>query len=641
MKNSLISLKLQIAKSALDLYDGKRLNKSSYLSIIKYTQGLKPRKNKLEAMKEQLEEANKKENITKKKLNKKSLVGLVVKKNEKLIEQNEVHKVISPEAVDEAIELYKNGLTKDMRHAKFEGAMDRVEGRTKNIHFSNLRKQIKITDEEKRKGMSYRYLHASGLWSSLEVPDVVYTMLKGSKNVNPKHTVMIIVKAFVNIYHLEQEYDKDGKDNETKDEWKLIENCPRWISLNDKKKQIILKMDLTRDEMINVIENTLNLQEKQIISDQTFKTEFLNLTLDIFINNPSGGCETAHCKNKMFGSFKTKSFKSVNNNCLIACLIQATGKKTTRHDLIRKVLEIPLNTKINPLSKEAEQLAEFFKINLIILSSLNGETLVAYDYGEDIIRLMIDGSEEHYYLITSDDHTLKRCERCNLKYKSSHVCNSSNISYFNKMIMKNDVITYRKLGCSKTVKEQRAKETLAFYDFETRNENTVSQVYSVGLEVEGQYYNFWGSNALNEFLEFVAASAKAGKPLTLISYNGSGFDMYFIFQKLLQKEESINHLMSNNRFITLEQKDGTRYFDLYLYTQPFSLSKLFDNCFPKEKENGKGYFPHMFIGSASDLNYVGPKPHVKYFDQKVEDFEEKQNTKFRTWYLNQIGRAHV
>ena len=111
----LTSLKMKVAEIALSLYDAKKLNKSSYMSIIKYTQKLKARKNKLEEMKDQLTEA--KDTESKKRYNKKSLKGLITRRGE-------LDSIISDDVVNEAVKNANNKLTKEMRHAKFENALE-------------------------------------------------------------------------------------------------------------------------------------------------------------------------------------------------------------------------------------------------------------------------------------------------------------------------------------------------------------------------------------------------------------------------------------------------------------------------------------------------------------------------------------
>ena len=189
-------------------------------------------------------------------------------------------------------------------------------------------------------------------------------------------------------------------------------------------------------------------------------------------------------------------------------------------------------------------------------------------------------------------------------------------------------------------KKKATKRTLAFYDFETLNDVTQFKracVYNAGLYFEdGSYKNWWGENALKDFMDYVLKSANDGKPLQLVSYNGSGFDGYFLFNYMMQHKDigSIEHILSNGRLMKLDLDNGTSFFDLYLYTQPMSLEKVFEDCFPNEKMEGKSFFPHQFLKTFADLDYVGaPIKDLQFYPQKCRlNFEE--NEKFKKFIAN-------
>lgn len=129
------------------------------------------------------------------------------------------------------------------------------------------------------------------------------------------------------------------------------------------------------------------------------------------------------------------------------------------------------------------------------------------------------------------------------------------------------------------------------------------------------------------------------KGFTFFAHNMSGFDGVFILDILSNfKDINIQPIMRDNTILCLiiTYKGCRFYIKDSLHFLPSKLSTL---CDKYEVEVHKGVFPHSFA-KESLLNYVGPKPSIKYYeDISFEEYASIPETfNFRVEATNYLAK---
>ena len=503
------------------------------------------------------------------------------------------------------VEQQRQNLSDGQRQALLEDALEKRmakrERKSDNEQLNRIFKIIKDTptlDHVGPHGIAHLRADLGDDFKPSMAGKIINALLMKSKGAREKQRIKFIVKG---------QFSRrvDG----------LQDWTDRWISLNTKDSALELSYPYYQgviDERLKALKPTF-FQDSNHASDVDIEVTWQNIEIyATFEDEPEAGGANNNFKVVKLGLMKCKSYHSSNNNCLIACLLAATLKKVTRHDSIRQALDIPLNAPIKAISAEAGLLAEWFGVALTIVDE-KGEALVTYNAGADVkatVCLMVDDKGlGHYVLVVDKEHVKKRCTNCNKHVfdLEKHECNANNISYTNEKVNPTDTRFYTTRGL--TQKKRQAKPlTLAFFDFETYNEAVKAYkavTYNAGLLIGDVYRSFWGKDSLSQFLGFVTTYPD---PLLLISYNGSGFDNFFILNYLTEhhiplapKKEPI---IAGSRILALELANGTKFWDLYNFTAPSSLDNLYNDTFGV-KEGGKSFFPHQFIKKWEDIDYSG------------------------------------
>lgn len=361
-----------------------------------------------------------------------------------------------------------------------------------------------------------------------------------------------------------------------------------------------------------------------------------------------GGCyKDGSYRKSIINNCLVNDYKSTGNNCLFVVVRKFLHNKLAKSNEIRQLLGLTKSSLVH--SSVIHNLAPIAKCNIKIYRfNLQKELEVVDETVEnpDWKTCWVLHSDNHYSHIINQDYKGRkiRCKTCNRKIIESnmgkHICNAGNITYVNRYLMKDrmgksqmrayqDVYDTNKFKKKNKVKEgEELKYPIhnLVYDFETfaLEANGDEIVYAVGMYyVEGdEYMEFYGENALKDFMEFIKFMNEKNVGFNLISYNGSGFDHYFIYHYCLDNEVEFKQqpLMNGGRILQIAFWKN-RSFDLYLFTTPNSLDACLNGF--KITEIAKGVFPHNFPNKWEDVFYKGPglerKMYPKGMLKKIDD----------------------
>lgn len=147
------------------------------------------------------------------------------------------------------------------------------------------------------------------------------------------------------------------------------------------------------------------------------------------------------------------------------------------------------------------------------------------------------------------------------------------------------------------------KSLILYYDLETVD---VTKVYSVSYKWsnEEDIKNYIGENALEKFIAEIESKISKNTRITLIAYNGSGFDLWILLGVLKDKVKITKILLQNNRIYQLGgyfASSSTCVFStwdpfLYFWESLESVSTEFGLGMKKEE------FDHSYIQGLYDGN---------------------------------------
>jgi len=165
----------------------------------------------------------------------------------------------------------------------------------------------------------------------------------------------------------------------------------------------------------------------------------------------------------------------------------------------------------------------------------------------------------------------------------------------------------------------------------------IHKVYAAGIALQTGYYQDYfidhntGLNNADDIInklfldlfDYINMNKKERNGFTLYAHNLGRFDSIFILKSLVKSGLVIKAHWQNNDILFIKITDTKRKLSVKLKDSikliPTSLDKMLKtfNC-----EINKGIFPHTFV-SEDSLNYVGPKPDIKYYYDET-NFNESQ-----------------
>ncbi len=330
-----------------------------------------------------------------------------------------------------------------------------------------------------------------------------------------------------------------------------------------------------------------------------------------------GGC-LDNCKYKseniLYDSFKRidiKSFKSTNNNCMIQCFNKAFGiaGNIIKPDYVREQLGIEkgilLLYTLAPVicewynKQDWSKLGGNFKNNTKGVIVINEELNIISTYGDinpdNCVQLYL--RKNHYYIF--ETKTYLNCEYCgqyiNVNKKEEHTCNITKISFKQRKLNK-----LRNMVKVSSIKDAKILDynDLICWDLETFQSKDSSQhvAYASGwydANTATKYNVKYGKDCIDKTInEFITYKNKI-----ITAYNGSGFDFYFLIDKLNKLNIPIkNMILCHGKIMSFTFGDNNKVFDLYL----FLTSSLDKACKDFKIENAKGSFNHKLIQTWED-----------------------------------------
>ena len=363
-----------------------------------------------------------------------------------------------------------------------------------------------------------------------------------------------------------------------------------------------------------------------------------------------GGCLKGKSYSKqIINNVLVQDYASTGNNCLFVVIKKFLHNKCLKSNEIRNQLGLEKGTLVS--SDIIEQLSILCKVNIQLFKfNLDGKLELFKETinNDDWRTCMVLCADEHYSHIINKEYSNRKikCKICLKKIIESnmgkHKCNDGVITYVNRYKMKDrmgksrmkayqDYFDVSKVNVKSLKEEGNYKVHNLVYDFETFAEagNGNEVVYSAGIYYveEDLYKEFYGENSLKEFMDWIKYKnegkesedgevVKEGVGFNLISYNGAGFDHYFIYHYCLDEDIPFHNtpLMNGSRILQLTWAKN-RTFDLFLFTCPNSLDACLEGF--KVDEISKGVFPHCFPRSWEDVYYKGKGLDRKYYPKKM------------------------
>jgi hypothetical protein len=359
-----------------------------------------------------------------------------------------------------------------------------------------------------------------------------------------------------------------------------------------------------------------------------------------------GGCLVGKSYQKtILNGVLINDYASTGNNCLFVVVKKFLHNKCPKSNELRAELGLEKSELVSCLI--IPELAEMVKCNIELYVFNEDKKLELHSESvkvEGWRTCMILYKDKHYSHIINKEYNGNkiRCKRCNRKIIASnmgkHICNDGVITYVNRYLMKDrmgktKMRKYQNWFDASKIKKNPTLQALGKFeyhniacDFETfPEENGNELVYAVGMyyQEEDLYKKWYGEKALEDFMNWIKFyNDENNIGFNIIFYNGAGFDYYFMYHYLLEKEEQFHTtpLMNGGRILQMNWSKN-RTFDLFLFTCPNSLDACVNGF--KITEDAKGVFPHNFPTKWADVYYKGPglprSAYPKKMLKKIDD----------------------
>jgi hypothetical protein len=172
---------------------------------------------------------------------------------------------------------------------------------------------------------------------------------------------------------------------------------------------------------------------------------------------------------------------------------------------------------------------------------------------------------------------------------------------------------------------------------------SVFQPYSVGTyfserDSENKYKAFFGPDCMDQMAEDMLHWKRTTGIRTILTFNGRGFDFMFLLEALSKlKRQRFSNIVANGTQIMSFRWGKARSFDLFSFFM-CSLSKVCAE-FQIDASLQKATFPHDFIRSWNEVEYIGPIPDAKYWPERERDKIPKYETRYEYFSEPSIADA--
>lgn len=361
------------------------------------------------------------------------------------------------------------------------------------------------------------------------------------------------------------------------------------------------------------------------------KKRYKATSAQVFITMNGGGCfdntvfisgfSTAKLMNKLFTPLNKK-----DNNCAIYCLLYFSLSKDTPTGRVGKIKEIKndfeqckqIRQKLfnhNELIVTGDLfiLGNHFETNIQVYSLVDNKIQSVYEFNQDYKRtcnLLLHNN--HYFLITNPtlmdyekcttcNHFFadlkshfadcNRCKKCGQNYTTKEGHSKEQCEFHKNNFIKSGEKAF---GITKVDKELKCLTNIIYCDFETLvGNNNDLQVYASALAVDDSPVTIYkGKDSLTNFMNQIL-KLKKNKKYSLVFYNGSRFDLYFVYKWLVENKIAVEDLIFSDGAYKKFKFGNITTFDLNLHI-PGSLK---NNCkaFGVDTSKCKGDFDHKLM----------------------------------------------
>jgi hypothetical protein len=353
---------------------------------------------------------------------------------------------------------------------------------------------------------------------------------------------------------------------------------------------------------------TNNIINRHHDAENDYMAVFAGLTVFIFGLGAKGGCanekhieQKIKCDNR---TLKLISPKSKNNNCLFMCFAYFLKLKGNQLNFEKIRKELGLSEKDKISFKDISKVADYFKTSYVLINEKTD--IISFKNLDNTTKVHIMLKNDHYYIVETLEY--KKCGKCGKKLRfenDDHVCNITNISYYNSKIceLSNMVRVFNKRD-DKVIDD----DSMIFFDLETFQDGLKHVPYACGYCIGNQEVKIsYGKNCMDGLINLLMTCENK----TICAFNGSGFDFYLLADMLSDKRLEINDLINaNGNILKFTFGKGNKVFDLYRFIN----SSLENACDAYKIENAKMKFDVLKIQSWADSEKYRNEvePYLKY-----------------------------
>lgn len=392
--------------------------------------------------------------------------------------------------------------------------------------------------------------------------------------------------------------------------------------------------NITEDEVYAKLEKTA----REHYNNNDYLLFLENVFIAVVKRGTTGGCEKGDKIKKIYvdknTNIKLRSIRSTQNNCLIACFLNAYGVSgnTVKPIHVRNALGLLQNEKID--IDVVEKMSEWFNTKTgqnkgyvlineqqqILKQSISTST----EKEQDCVQLCL--YNEHYYLYDEVKH--EKCNTCGQTYnvEDEHRCNPSVTTWWRRRVMKK----YDTVYCRRPNEEEFDYTNFISFDLETWQDGEEDRhvPYASAWMQNGVYSVEYGKNCFQKTVdEFVKMENK-----TISAYCGSKFDFHFLVDYLTLIGVCPQNIKKNGDGKIMYFTFGSnKIFDLYLFIGE-SLEKACDSF---KLDSQKSKFDHKLIKSWEDVQKYKNEV-LPYLKKDVECLNELFTT-FNKLIYEKVG----
>jgi len=424
---------------------------------------------------------------------------------------------------------------------------------------------------------------------------------------------------------------------------------------------VVKASKVTLKELETIIFNSLSQRVAKHYPTQDYILDITNIDILVSGFGAKGGCNNKKTSHERIQIRKDAvmhltNHKSINNNCLIQCFNHAYGVagNKLKASVVRKALGLEEDTRIH--MKMIPKMSKFYNERFpdqkkgYVLINQNNEVVLFHHpcekKQEDVEEVLHDADDDnelvklflkdkHYF--TYDMIIYRKCDTCGrklFKTNETHECNKQMASYYSAEVTgKKDIVRSFKIEEPKINYDQ-----MVYWDAETfqpEEDGIRHEMYASAYMAANKYHVYYGKKSMDETIDdFLTFEGK-----TVTAYNGSGFDYYFLIDKLTERNAVVEDLIINQgkvmsfSFRLNSERPKNKMFDLYLFT----MTSLASACADFKIEDAKSSFDHEKMKSWKDTKTYRHEvePYLKLDVLALKELFEKFNDMM--WEIKNIN----